>query len=961
MNFRLVLISPPTLHPREHSILQSIGSQLHTFHLRKPNWSRGQLEGYLQSLPAGLLPRVVLHGHHDLAKAHGLKGVHLREQDRKALQRSVLQQKLAAEALAGLTRSTSLHRDSVGGLQACGVFDYVFLSPIYNSISKEGYTCAFPDTESLVKLVGSSPCPIYALGGVTARVLPEVAALGFQGAAMLGAVWEAEDPVAAFQEAAESASASTHYDEGEAIRYTTTNQSNQIQRDLTRHAVELLGLKAPYALLADVGCGSGLSGRELSAAGHTWVGLDISSAMLQLAAADHACAGRVCLADMAQGLALRGGSFDGLVSISAVQWLCALPDSAAALARLFHAMRGCLKHQACAALQVYPEDDAQAEQLLSSALRCGFHAGFFVDFPHPNPAKKYYLCLQHPGKLESVPAAPVPQPPTCTQGLAATPARASGERGRKVEGGSGAAEGANLSAGCCNLAWPKTGHEVPASTAGNGGPQQAKEASDEHPIALRLHQEHAVHARRTLRLLRRAMRTAAAVAIPGPPASGETAGAGPAAGSSSVAGAATAVSAHPAAKTESGSGTTPTTACPLLAIELEAVCPRLLPCGGTLAVHAHLHHHEFERIVAAGQAPQGDTTATPAAAVEIVIPSGDSIGGQGSTAFSAWVAGWLGPGSRVRACRVETTKLPPTVQQEQQQAGKRSVAGGQSPCPEKAKRARGEPGTDGVVEPGQGTVDLQEGRVSFEAFEVGQQQHQQQQLQQHQQEQQQHQQQQQGQMPSLAGQPLLENQQQPRGRGKGRNQMQQQRQPPSTDSFFSYRPFTTILLHPGFGSPAAGRAATTNADEPTATTPCAGGACAGSEGTEGGVRLVLGLLRQLKAPTHLVLSFHHHQEQQGLQPRQGEAQQQPQQAQHSADWQQGAWAGAGPALRAAAAAVERLCQQLNGCVVGCDLAAVGCALPGEALVSSWVVFLAEGPEAEGMQERVVQTFLRECC
>ncbi len=41
----------------------------------------------------------------------------------------------------------------------------------------------------------------------------------------------------------QSASASTHYDEGEAIRYTTTNQSNQIQRDLTRHAVELLGLK----------------------------------------------------------------------------------------------------------------------------------------------------------------------------------------------------------------------------------------------------------------------------------------------------------------------------------------------------------------------------------------------------------------------------------------------------------------------------------------------------------------------------------------------------------------------------------------------------------------------------------------------------------------------------------------------------------------------------------------------
>ena len=77
--------------------------------------------------------------------------------------------------------------------------------------------------------------------------------------------------------------------------------------------------------------------------------------MLKLATADHVCAGRVCLADMAQGLPLRLGTFDGLVSISAVQWLCALPDSEAALARLFRAMRGCLTHRACAALQVYPE------------------------------------------------------------------------------------------------------------------------------------------------------------------------------------------------------------------------------------------------------------------------------------------------------------------------------------------------------------------------------------------------------------------------------------------------------------------------------------------------------------------------------------------------------------------------------------------------------------------------------
>jgi 18S rRNA (guanine1575-N7)-methyltransferase len=35
--------------------------------------------------------------------------------------------------------------------------------------------------------------------------------------------------------------------------------------------------------LLDVGCGSGLSGEALSEAGHSWVGCDISEAMLDVA------------------------------------------------------------------------------------------------------------------------------------------------------------------------------------------------------------------------------------------------------------------------------------------------------------------------------------------------------------------------------------------------------------------------------------------------------------------------------------------------------------------------------------------------------------------------------------------------------------------------------------------------------------------------------------------------------
>jgi thiamine-phosphate pyrophosphorylase len=40
---------------------------------------------------------------------------------------------------------------------------------------------------------------VFALGGVAVGKLARVRALGFDGAAVLGAVWQAADPVAAFE------------------------------------------------------------------------------------------------------------------------------------------------------------------------------------------------------------------------------------------------------------------------------------------------------------------------------------------------------------------------------------------------------------------------------------------------------------------------------------------------------------------------------------------------------------------------------------------------------------------------------------------------------------------------------------------------------------------------------------------------------------------------------------------
>lgn len=54
---------------------------------------------------------------------------------------------------------------------------------------------------------------------------------------------------------------------------------------LLQRALELLALPQDDVprLLLDIGCGSGLSGETLTDVGHSWVGVDISAAMLDVA------------------------------------------------------------------------------------------------------------------------------------------------------------------------------------------------------------------------------------------------------------------------------------------------------------------------------------------------------------------------------------------------------------------------------------------------------------------------------------------------------------------------------------------------------------------------------------------------------------------------------------------------------------------------------------------------------
>ncbi|WCJ24997.1 18S rRNA (guanine-N(7))-methyltransferase RID2 [Euphorbia peplus] len=188
------------------------------------------------------------------------------------------------------------------------------------------------------------------------------------------------------------------YDDTEARKYTCSSRIIDIQAKLSERALELLALPEDGVprLLLDIGCGSGLSGETLSESGHQWIGLDISQSMLNIAV-EREVEGDLLLGDMGQGLALRSGVMDGAISISAVQWLCNADKSShepkLRLKAFFGSLYRCLARGARAVFQVYPENVAQRELILRSAMNAGFAGGVVVDYPHSTKSRKEYLVL----------------------------------------------------------------------------------------------------------------------------------------------------------------------------------------------------------------------------------------------------------------------------------------------------------------------------------------------------------------------------------------------------------------------------------------------------------------------------------------------------------------------------------------------------------------------------------------
>lgn len=169
----IVVITSPDTYPAEAERITGIlrEGEADVVHIRKPGRDADMIRRLIEEIPSDLRGRLKVHDHFELAAEMGLMGVHLNSRC-----------PTAPEGVTSVSRS--MH--SVEQLVTAEHYDYVTLSPVFDSISKAGYRSAFDLEEIAPHIKGKR---VVALGGVTPDKFPLLREAGFYGAAMLGHFW----------------------------------------------------------------------------------------------------------------------------------------------------------------------------------------------------------------------------------------------------------------------------------------------------------------------------------------------------------------------------------------------------------------------------------------------------------------------------------------------------------------------------------------------------------------------------------------------------------------------------------------------------------------------------------------------------------------------------------------------------------------------------------------------------
>ena len=186
----IVITLPQFFDGEAEAITAKFQCGLQRLHLRKPESSAEECRALLRAIPACYHPRITLHDHFELTEEFNLGGVHLNRRNPQVPEGWGGCVSVSCHSIDELAKRKSEGFLTFGGV-AGGSFDYLTLSPIFDSISKQGYQAAFtPEQLIQAKTEGIIDNRVMALGGISSDNVDEALHYGFGGVLALGDAWQ---------------------------------------------------------------------------------------------------------------------------------------------------------------------------------------------------------------------------------------------------------------------------------------------------------------------------------------------------------------------------------------------------------------------------------------------------------------------------------------------------------------------------------------------------------------------------------------------------------------------------------------------------------------------------------------------------------------------------------------------------------------------------------------------------
>ncbi len=169
----IVISNPEPLKGETEAVVRMFEYGLEYFHLRR-RMKNNDFEEFIKAIPEKFHPNIIIHTDYGLAEKFNLGGIHLKEEND-----SINSEFCKSISCHGIKEILNLK----------GKYKYVFLSPLFDSISKKGYKSNF-DISGIRKKIMDIDQTVIALGGIKAENASLTLNSGFEGIAVLGYLWQ---------------------------------------------------------------------------------------------------------------------------------------------------------------------------------------------------------------------------------------------------------------------------------------------------------------------------------------------------------------------------------------------------------------------------------------------------------------------------------------------------------------------------------------------------------------------------------------------------------------------------------------------------------------------------------------------------------------------------------------------------------------------------------------------------